>query len=126
MSKRGRANGLGVSLLQRLGALYRQHGDDASLFSVTLYSSHQCIRSSQLLFPVSKLFYESKLQALQNAKPLSNEPYPLKFVYTDNEPLSVSYIVDEVGKLLSHNRDDGLSPDDICIITTNQKQVSTQ
>ena len=122
MSKIGCANGLGVSLLQRLGALYRQHGDDASLSSVTLYSSHQC--SFQLLFPVSKLFYESKLQALQNAKPLSNEPYPLKFFCTDNGHSSLSYIdliVDEVGKLL---RDDGFSPHDICIITTNQRQVS--
>ena len=119
MSKRGRANGLGVSLLQRLGALYHQHG---GLSSVTLYSSHQC--SSQLLFPASKLFYESKLQALQNANPLSNEPYPLKFFCTDNGHSSLSYIdliVDEVGKLL---KDDGLSPDDICIITTNQRQVS--
>lgn len=125
VSDAGQANGLGVSLLQRL---YYQCDDiGASMSSVTLCYSHLC--NSQLLLPVSKLFYNSKLHALQDekyAKNLHCEQYPLKFVCTDVtcEQSYVDVMADEVGKLLSHNRENGLYPKDICIITAGQNQVS--
>ena len=81
LGKEAQSNGLGVSLLERLHALY----DSVNVlpkFSVTLLTNYRC-HSGILMLP-SSLYYHSTLQCRvpdDSSHPLA--PFPLTFVCSD-------------------------------------------
>ena len=119
-------NGLGQSLLHRLDKAYKSFGSASQGCSIMLRGNYRC--EPNFLEMSSILFYQSRLVSFGNVKCHPQEPYPLKFICSRvNEatlsPASdfeVQLIIDEVDKLLACK--DTL-PEQVCILTTNQKQV---
>ena len=122
-------NGLGLSLLQRL--YYQYHGhffEESKESTVLLKINHRS--HCDLLALLSKLFYNSELHPSDSVVPLhSTESYPLKFICSsvsntvdDREPTcedEMSTILYQVTKLKLKDYSSA------CVMTTNQKQVTS-
>lgn len=129
------ANGLGVSLLERLHAVYNEDGSAMETCTAALLTNYRC-HSGILMLP-SSLYYHSTLLCCADSPAHYLAPFPLMFVCSDvcQEIKSTSgvnkdeadILITEVAKYFKEWPKNWSDKDKrICIISPSANQVLQQ